>query len=111
MLSHRQDMILIYLHVASSIKKFEPVPFPVGESLNTGVTRAHLFWIPILKASRYHRNQLAQTEDFEFSFMAVANYVYQWNTYLVKRKWAPAILQSALAYVYITLFDLIGCWI
>lgn len=66
MLSHRQDMILIYLHVASSIKKFEPMPFPVGESLNTGVTRAHLFWIPILKASRYHRNQLAQTEDFEF---------------------------------------------
>lgn len=32
MLSHREDVILIYLHVASSIKKLEPVPFPVGES-------------------------------------------------------------------------------
>lgn len=77
MLSHRQDMILIYLHVASSRKKFEPMPFPVGESLNTGVTRAHLFWSPILKASEISQKSTGTNRGLGVSFMVVANSVYQ----------------------------------
>lgn len=59
------------------------------------------------KGFRYHRNELAQTDDVGVPFMVLANYLYQWSTYLAERKRTPITFQSVLADVYSSPFDLV----
>lgn len=86
---------------------FELLPSSLGKSWNAQETGVHLFG----KKKNFwdHRNQLAQTDDVDFLFTARASFSYQWNTYLAKRKRIPITFPSNLAYVYSSLFDLLGC--